>query len=280
LIEDLRKAGFVPGDNLRFDFVTVDGQFDRMAAVAAAVARSKPDVILSTSSEFSLRIKEATSSIPVVSFMNEAVLDGFAKSYARPEGNFTGISWTVEYGFALKAIELVQEIAKASRISTIYTENRSPVGDAYVERFAREKALTVVWNSLRSPVTQGEFRRVFENARRQNVDGIVLYGQPETFANFALVIQLAEEFRIPTLYGQPGAVRLGGLIEFTPYTTWQESARLMANFLIRILKGAKPGDLPIFHADRTVVRVNLKTAKQLGITVPETIIARAHEVVE
>jgi putative ABC transport system substrate-binding protein len=105
-------------------------------------------------------------------------------------------------------------------------------------------------------------------------------GQPETFANVELIIRLAQEFRTPVLYDGPGPARLGGLIELSAHTSWSELARITADYLSRILKGARPADIPIYHADRTQVRVNLRTAKALGLVVPEGILARADEVIE
>jgi putative tryptophan/tyrosine transport system substrate-binding protein len=221
-----------------------------------------------------------TSTIPVVAHMNEAVIDGFARSYARPEGNFTGISWTAGYSYLGKWFDLLRELLpKASRVAILYTDNARG-GGWYTSHFAGVQGFVVVDASLRSPVTAGEFRRFFVGLSEQNVDAVVMGGQPETFANVNLIIRLAQEFRTPVIYDGPGPARLGGLIELSAYTSWSEVARITADYLSRILKGAKPADLPIFHTDRTRVIVNLRTAKALGITIPEGILARADEVIE
>src|SRR5262245_54195360 len=151
IIEELRKAGFVLGNNLRFEFFTVDGHFDRMGEVAKTIVRSNPDVIFSISNEFSHAIKDATSSIPVVAFMNEAVLEGFAKSLARPGGNFTGMTWTSDYQYPGKALEVAKEAFNASRVGALQTENRrGTVGHEYLRHNAGKAGLTLVDAWLRS----------------------------------------------------------------------------------------------------------------------------------
>jgi putative tryptophan/tyrosine transport system substrate-binding protein len=280
IIEELRKAGFVQGGNLRFEFSTVDGHFDRMGKMAVAVVHSNPDVIFSASTELAHHCKGATSSIPVVAHMNEAVVDGFARSFARPERNFTGISWSAEYSYLGKWFELLRELLpKASRVAILYTDNGRS-GGWYIDRFARLQGFVLVDASLHSPVTAGEFRRFFEGLGERNVDAVVMGGQPETFANVDLIIRLAQEFRTPVMYDGPGPARLGGLIELSAYTSWSEVARITADYLSRILKGARPADMPIYHTDRTKVRVNLNTAKALGLEIPPAILARADEVIE
>ena len=212
--------------------------------------------------------------------MNEAVIDGFARSYARPERNFTGISWTAGYSYLGKWFDLLRELLpKASRVAILYTDNARG-GGWYTSHFAGAQEFVLVDASLHSPVTAGEFRRFFEGLSEQNVDAVVMGGQPETFANVDLIIRLAQEFRTPVIYDGPGPARLGGLIELSAYTSWSEVARITADYLSRILKGARPADLPIFHTDRTKVSVNLRTAKALGLVIPEGILARADEVIE
>jgi putative ABC transport system substrate-binding protein len=283
LIEKLRKTGFVLGDNLRFEFPTVDGHFDRLPDLAAEVVRSKPDVIFCTSNPLAYDIKNATNDIPVVAYMNEAVLGGFAKSFARPGGNFTGLTWTIEYLWCGKKFDLLrQTLPKAKRAAFLYTENvRGTIDERYVKHFAEKAGFEFVEAYLRSPVTSNEFRRVFQGLGGQNVDAVVVAGQPETWANVELMVRLAQEFRVPVLYGSgAGAVQLGGLVDLGAYPNWEELVHLTADYLSRVLKGSRPAEMPIFHTDRAVVGVNLKTAKALGVELSEHVIARATTVIE
>jgi putative ABC transport system substrate-binding protein len=283
LIDELRKTGFVLGDNLLLQFPTVDGHFDRLPDLAAAVVRSNPDVIFCQSPMFAQHIKKATSAIPVVAYMNEAVIEGFAAGFARPGGNFTGISWTDGYHFCGKKFDLLkQTVPKAKRAAYVYTEDfRGTIGEQYVKRYADQAGLVFVEAYLRSPVTADEFRRLFEGLGAQNVDAVVVAGLPETFAHVDTIIRLADEFRMPVLYGTGvGAVQMGGLVDLGSASTWEEIARLTGDYLRRILKGEPPADLPIYHTDRAVFGVNLKTAKALGLDISEHLIARSTTVIE
>ena len=280
VFQELRRAGFVEGENLRSLFWTADAHFDRMPEIVAAVVQAKPDVIFVGSDEYAHHFKEATSTIPVVAHMWDAVREGFAKSLSGSGTNFTGISWMSDWSLINKWFQILREILpQASKLALMACNNKYKPSWDWCHRSAQRSGFELIEARLNSPVTAEEVARAFGQLRAQGAEALTLSGQAESWAQSGLIIRLTQEARLPLVHHLDGLAELGALIVQTP-ATQREVNRITSDYIVRVLKGAQPADLPIFHTDRTLLHVNLITARALGITVPESVLARADRIIE
>jgi putative tryptophan/tyrosine transport system substrate-binding protein len=279
LFQELRKAGF-EGENLRALFWTSDAHFDRMPEIVAAVVQAKPDVIFVGSDEYAHHFKEATSTIPVVAHMWDAVLEGFANSLSHPGKNFTGISWMDDWSLVDKWFQMLREmLPQASKVALLACSNKHRRSWDWCHRSAQRSGFQLIEAHLNSPVTGEEVARAFAALRAQGAEALTCSAQPEIWAQTELIIRLVEEARLPLVHHGDGLAELGALVVLAP-AFWRDTIRLTTDYIVRVLKGAQPADLPIFHADRTTVHVNMRTAKAIGYTIPEFLLARADRIIE
>jgi putative tryptophan/tyrosine transport system substrate-binding protein len=180
VFQELRKAGFVEGENLRTLFWTTDAHFDRMPEIVAAVVQAKPDVIFVGSDEYAHHFKQATSTIPIVAHMWDAVLEGFANSLARPGKNFTGISWMDGWSLIDKWFQMLREIIpQASRIALMACGNKHGPSWDWCRQSAERSRFELIEARLNSPVTAEEVSRAFAELRARGAEALTVSGQPE-----------------------------------------------------------------------------------------------------
>lgn len=281
LFQELRKAGFVEGENLRSLFWTTDAQFDRMPEIVAAVVKAKPDVIFVGSDEYAHLFRDATSTIPVVAHMWDAVLEGFANSLSRSGSNFTGISWMDRWSLVDKWFQILREILPptSTRVALLASSNKSRESWDWCHRSAQRSGLKVIEAHLGSPVTAEEVARAFTELRAKGAEALILSAQPEIWAQSELILRLVDEARLPLVHHLYGLAELGALVVLTAAPP-SFIVRITTDYIVRILRGAQPTDLPIFHTDQPALHVNLKTARMHGITIPELVLARADRIIE
>ena len=255
--DTLRELGHVEGNNLAFEYRWADGKYDRLPALAAELARSKVDVVLSAwSTPAALAAKQATTTIPIVFVgVGDAVGVGLVASLARPGGNVTGSTFLSEETVG-KLLQLLKEVVpRASRVATV----SNPSNPVYVPMLKDVEA-------------------AFDSARQKRVEGLVVMRDFVLITYRERIVELAAKHRLPVMYGMREFVSAGGLMSFEP--SLAELYHRAAGLVHKILKGARPAELPVEQSSRFELVVNLKAAKALGLTIPSPVLLRADQVLE
>ena len=272
----LPELGWVEGQNLVIEGRSADGHLERLPALIAEVIDRKVDVLVTYGLPAAIAAKKATSTVPiVVAVMPDPVRSGLVASLARPEGNLTGMSGG-DPALNGKMLELLQEaVPRLSAVAVIANPNNPMARDLAqdLEALAPTRGLKLHVIELRGPES---LDRAFERARRI-AGAVVVVGEPITIEHRGRVTGLAAKYRLPAIYLDRGYVNAGGLMAYGPDISamWRRAAE----YVDKILRGAKPEDLPIEQPTRYVLSVNLKTAKALRLTIPESILLRADEVI-
>jgi ABC-type uncharacterized transport system substrate-binding protein len=278
LRDGLQKLGWTEGRNLRSEYRWGENDLDRMRAGAEELAALKPEVIFAAPTSALVAMHRATSTVPIVfAQVADPVAQGLVVSNSHPGGNITGFA-TYEYAVGLKWVELLKQIApQITRIAVLY-DPEQPAAAGYVaaiEAAARSFSVTVVPGIVRDAAaiehTIGSF------AGEPN-GGLILPPTAFTVAHRALIISLALRYRLPNIFALRYNVAEGGLASYGVDNI--DLYRRAAEYIDRILKGEKPGDLPIQFATKFELVINLKTARALGLDVPIPVLARTDEVIE
>jgi putative tryptophan/tyrosine transport system substrate-binding protein len=277
---ELRRLGYVEGENLIIHRFSSEGHAQRNSEVVTAVIRSAPDVIFAFSSRMVKLLKDATIAIPIVGYTADPVSFGIVPSLARPGGNVTGISTEAGVEIDGKRLSLFKEIMPtAFRLAVLAPVAfwDSPYGSA-VRMLAGQLGFIVVGRPLADPVDEAEFRSVFAELRRDKADVVLVPDAPENNSNQELVIEFAERAHLPTITSMRQFVKAGGLMSYGPDAA--DLVRRAAGYVDMVLRGAKAADLPVLQPTKFELVINLKTAKALGLTIPETLLATADEVIQ
>jgi putative ABC transport system substrate-binding protein len=278
LVEGLRELGWIDGRNITIDHRFSGSGRARIHANAKELVAAGPDVILSVGGPPLAALLAETRTIPIVFVnVNDPVGSGFVASLARPGGNATGIGVS-EAPIAGKWLELLKEIAPHITRALVLPEADAPPQQLLAQTVAATApslGLTLFTASIREAV---DYDREIEAFAREPGGGLVALSNPVIANNQERVHALAARYRLPAVYSYPVYAQTGGLISYgpDPAAVVHEATR----YIDRILHGAKPGDLPVQQPTRFLLAVNLKTAKALGLTVPQSILARADEVIE
>ena len=270
----LQDLGYVDGKNLRLDVRRAEGDYARLPILAAELVSLAPDVIVATSSPATAAVQRATASIPtVMAAINDPIGLGFVKSLAKPGGNITGLS-NLSADFTAKSFELLHvAVPNAKRIAVLMSPN--PLHEAVVKEaytVARAMGLTIIPVMARTPADLDD---AFTTMHKESCDALVVLSDPRTSRK---IVDLANEWRLPAIYQATGFADMGGLLTYS--ANFPEMFRRAAVYVDKILKGVSPADLPVEQPTRLELRVNLKTAKALGLTIPDSILVRADEVIE
>jgi putative ABC transport system substrate-binding protein len=280
LFGELRQLGYIEGVNLIVERYSGEGREERYAEISRLVVGTKPDLIITAASRLVLSFKAATETIPIVASMADPVPYGIVASLARPGGNITGVS--VEAGLEIwgKRLEVLREaVPTTSRVGFL--------GSRQIWELAQTNALreetkhlniSLFGPPLESPIQEGEYRRVLSEMAQEQLDGVVVSDQLEHVTYRRLIVELANNARLPTVFPYRDQFDVGGLMAYGP--SLADLYRPLASYIDRILRGAKPGELPIYLASKFELLVNLKIAKALGLTIPPSLLARADEVIE
>ncbi len=276
--QGLRKLGYVEGKNIVTEYRYAEGKRDRLPALAAELVRLKVDVIVTAGASATRAAKKATSTIPIVMAQDsDPVGKGIVASLARPGGNITGLS-TLAPEISGKQLELLKEIVpKLSRVAVLGTSTRP--GNAQtlreVELAAGAFKVEVRYLDVLDPK---KIETAFGAARKERVDAVLVLAGRILISHRTQVVELAVKSRLPAIYPFPRYVEAGGLMTYG--VSRQDLFRRAATYVDKILKGAKPGDLPVEQPKEFKLIINLKTAKQLGITIPPSILYRADKVIK
>ena len=274
--QGLRKLGYVEGQNLVIIFRSAEGRPKRLPALAAELVALKVDLIVTYSTPGVRAAKRATSTIPIViGAIGDLGKKGFVKNLARPGGNVTGLSF---FGRSLsrKRLGLLRELLpNVSRLAVLYHAAHPKDAVSTVDVTARSMGLQVQLYPVRDSKT---YQRAFVAMAKQRADSLSVLGSPILSANRKAIIDLATRYQLPAVYGRREFVVEGGLMSYAP--SFAHLFHRAATFVDKILKGANPATLPVERATRFELAVNLKTARALGITIPNSILLRATKVIE
>jgi putative ABC transport system substrate-binding protein len=277
-VEGLDQLGWTRGRNIQIDIRWTGGLVENLRRFAAELVRLTPDVLMATGGASLGPLVEATQTIPIVfAQVPDPLGSGFIDSLSRPGGNATGFA-SFDYTITGKWLELLKEIAPHTTRAAVL---REPTVAAGIGQFA---VLQAVAPSLGVELIPIKVRDVAEMERsisafaRSTCGAMVVTAGPFNFAHRELIIKLAAQHRLPAIYFERHFVIVGGLISYGGNSI--EPYRLAAGYVDRILKGEKPGDLPVQAPTKYELVINMKTAKALGLTVPPTLLARASEVIE
>ena len=277
--QGLAELGWVEGRNIRVEVRFSGSDAERTDALSRELVALKPDALLARTTPITAAFKKETSAIPIV-FVNisEPLESGFIQSLARPGGNITGIT-NFESAIGGKWLQLLKEAdPRIARVAVIYNPTTAPYAGMYLQS-VQAGAPVVGAQIVDLPVhNDAEIEAALAAFARGGSGGLITI--PETFTSERrdLIIATAARYRLPAVYGTPGAVPSGGLMVYSVDT--RDTMRRAAGYIDRILKGAKPADLPVQQPGKFELSINLKTAKTLGLDIPATLVARADEVIE
>jgi putative ABC transport system substrate-binding protein len=278
LLTALHEHGYIEGQDLQIEYRSADGQADRFSALAAELVRLRPDLIVTRGTPATIAAKEATDTIPIVfTAIGEPVGAGVIPTLAHPGGNVTGLS-AFATELAGKRIELLKEISPAiARLGFLHNMGNpvAPPEWQAIEVAAEELGISVeLFDVRRGPDIPAAFQRM----RQNKTDALYVGIDALTQANAKMIVDLAAEQRLPTVYISRNFVDMGGLLSYGP--SFPDLYYRAAGLIDKILKGAKPSDLPVEQPTKLELIVNLKTAKALGLQIPSYVMVLANEVIQ
>jgi len=276
--QGLRELGYIDGQNIAIEYRFASGRVEQLPELAAELVRLKVDVIVTPTTPASLAAKQATSTIPIVfAAVADPVGAGLIASFARPGGNITGVA-SISAELGGKRLELLKQVApKASRVAVLY--NPGDRANVLMLKDMQESApalrLTLQPLEVRGP---GEFEGAFVAMTRKRAQALFGTAGVLTFEHRKALVDLAAKNRIPAMWGHRQFVDAGGLMSYA--VNWYDQLRRAATYVDKILKGAKPGDLPVEQPTKFELLINLKAAKAIGLTIPQSLLQRADEVIQ
>src|SRR5262245_6522239 len=279
LKQGLQELGWTDGRNVQIETRFGGGDVGRIRAYVAELVALAPDVLVGQTTPIIRALRQATSSIPIVAAaINDPVEQGFVSSLARPGGNVTGFSH-IDYTMVGKWLEILKEAAPSvSRASLLFNPDTSPHYYIYLhssQAVPRSIAVDISAAPVRDTT---EIEGAIAKLGREPGSGLIVPPDAFTLARIPLVIRLSQQHRVPAVNDLRESVAQGALISYGPAPL--DNYRRSASYVDRILKGAKPADLPIQQPTKFELAINLKTAKALGLEIPATLLARADEVIE
>jgi ABC-type uncharacterized transport system substrate-binding protein len=276
--EGLYEAGYVEGRNLTIAHRYAEGASELFPKLAAELVRLNVDIIVTTAGPPSRAAKLATKTIPIVfTQVTDPVAEGLVASLARPGGNITGLS-QVGPELAGKRLELLKEaFAKISRVAVLRTSgSRSSVAQFQETQIAAKpmgvEVQSLEWRSF------DEIDGAFKAAATRRADALIVLQSAFMNTHRTRIVELAAKHRLPTMFAERTHVESGGLMSYAP--SFSDLQRRAATFVDKILKGAKPAELPVEQPTKFELVINLKTAKQIGLTIPPSVLARADRVIK
>ena len=272
--QSLLELGYVEGRTFIIEGRFADAKVDRLPALAAELVALQVDVIVAANTTSAQAAKAATATIPIVFIgPTDPVGLGLVASLARPGGNVTGVTSSVGAEIAGKALELFKEaVPRISRVAVLSDQTYGPAVDV-LRRVAPKLAITLLPHDVKTPA---ELTAALAAITQERADGLFPFNS--SIINSDLILEFAARNRLPTMYDDGDVVELGGLMSY--YSSPLDVRRHAARLVDKILKGAKPGDLPVEQPTKFDLFVNLKTAKALGLTIAPSILARADQIIQ
>ena len=279
LFAELRRLGQIEGQNLKVESYGREQNSSGVEAMATEIVRSNPDVILVAGPNAPI-FKKLTR-IPIVAITGDPVKAGLAESLAHPGGNFTGVSVDTGPTIDGKRIAMLREIVPTmSKLGCLVLRMQwhGPATGPAIRAAAETAGLTLAVSLVDIGASEADYRAAVESISRDGANAVVVIGSPELFQNAPLIAKLLGDAKLPAIFTHPEAVEAGGLMAYS--FDLIELYKRVASPIDAILRGAKPGDIPIYQVTRFELSINLKTAQQLGLSVPPALVAIADKVIE
>jgi putative ABC transport system substrate-binding protein len=276
--QGLAELGYVEGKNIVVEYRWANGKFEQVAALAAEMVNLKPEVIVTAGPTDTRAAKQATSTIPIVmAFDNDPVGSGFVATLARPGGNITGLS-TFTPETTGKRLEILKEIVPRLGRAAVFGTSTEPGKEQSLKETQSVAAALGIHLHYIEIGTPKDIEPAFREAVRDRADAILVLNSPVLNSRREELAELAIKSRLPTAYGQGEYVQAGGLMSYGPNIV--ELFRRTATYVDKIFKGAKPSELPVQQPTTFEFIINLKTAKQIGLTIPPNVLTRADKVIK
>jgi len=277
--QGLKELGYIEGKNIAFEYRWAGGKTDQLPELAAELVRLKVDIIVTDGTPPALAARKASSTIPtVMAASGDPVGTGLIASLARPGGNITGLT-SINAELGGKLLELLKEIVPRLALVGVMGPLDSPIDELFLtnaEAPARALGLKLIALRFRGPE---DYESLFRAASKERANALVVRGTPFTSpANRKRIVDLAAKNRLPAIYETRDWADIGGLISYGADRI--DMYRRAATYVDKILKGAKPADLPVEQPTKFEFVINLKTAKQIGLTIPPNVLARADKVIK
>jgi putative ABC transport system substrate-binding protein len=277
-VEGLQSLGYRDGENIVLECRSAEGKYERLDAHAADLVKMKPAVFVASASPASVAAKRATSSIPIISvYTADPVSLGLVESLGRPGGNVTGIS-ALASDYVAKSLQLLKEAAPRTSRVGVLGHGGNPTWAIYkreLEPAGRALGIALDFEPVQA---LGEIETALSALKRRGADALLVMHQPLIFVNRESIVTAVGKHRLPTMYGSSEAVELGGLLSYSVDVV--AVYRRAAVLIDKVLKGAKPRELPVEQPTSFQLAVNLKTAKSLGLSLPPPLRLRADRVIE
>ena len=276
--DGLRDLGYIEGKNIVIEPRWASGHYDQVPALADELVRMNVDIIVTSATPGALAAKRATNTIPIVIASSaDPVASGIVASLAHPGGNITGLT-LMNDELAIKRIEILKEtVPGISRVAVLWSTS-NPTYARMIEKIKAAAPLIRLQVEVVKVASPERLEQALSEVKKSHADSMFVFEDPVFRANAARIIEFVAKNRLPTVYGGSEFVHAGGLMAYGP--SHADMFRRAAGYVDRILKGANPGDLPIEQPTKFELVVNLKTAKALGIKIPDSILLRADEVIK
>jgi len=277
--QGLRDLGYVEGRNIVVEYRFADGQADRLPALAAELVQLKLDVIAAGPTPPAVAARNATKTIPIVMLGAATPVEvGLVASLARPGGNVTGSSWSVDLAIIGKGLELLKEAVPKVDVVAVLSNPTNPAHAGSIDSIkvaARSLGVQLQLLEARAP---SEFDAAFSAMVKQRVDAVLVVADALFVTHRKMIADLEAKYRLPSMHTLKANVEAGSLMSYGPdaIAVWRRTALVVD----KIFKGAKPAEVPVEQPTKFEVIINLKTAKALGLTIPRSILLRADQVIE
>ena len=274
----LQDLGYSEGKNIVIERRYAEGRLDRMAPFVQEFVQQKVDIILGVNNVIIRAAKEATKTIPIVMISSvDPVAAGYVEAFARPGGNITGLAW-LNRDISAKRIELLKELLpKLSRIAILWDADAPGPTVAFKEYNAAATAFKLDLRSLEVRGPTPDLAGALQGAKNANTDAVIVVGNPMMSQHMKTLFPLVTKHRMPSMTEEDRYVEAGGLISYG--ASLSDLYRRAAEYTVEILKGAKPADLPVKLPSKFEIFINLKTAQQLGLVVPQHVLVQADKVI-
>jgi putative ABC transport system substrate-binding protein len=275
----LRDLGYVEGKNVLIERRYAEGRLDRMSPFVHEFVQQKVDVIMGVNNVVIRAAKEATKTIPIVMISSvDPVVAGYVESFARPGGNITGLAWLIR-DLSAKRVELLRELLpKMSRVGVLWDADGPGPAIALKEYEGAAQAFKLEFHSLEIRGPTPDLPGAFQVAKTVRLDALIVVANPLMGQRAKQVFELAAKYRLPSMTEERRYVDAGGLMSYG--ANLADLYQRAAEYVVEILKGAKPGDLPVKLPAKFEIFINLKTAQQLGLVIPQHVMVQADKVIK